>query len=83
MVEKLSAASEAFQPPKGGSPKQLRFPMPAKTTNERKAAERERKRVAGLEEVRGIWADKALHPAIKDAARKLSGKEKTRPIRED
>lgn len=44
--------------------------MTAKTAAERKAAERERRAAADLHEVRGIWAPKELHTAIRDQAAK-------------
>jgi hypothetical protein len=46
--------------------------MTAKTPAERKAAERARKREAGLIEVRGIFAPKHQHDAIRQAARDLA-----------
>jgi len=39
------------------------------TPAQRKAAERQRKARAGLNEVRGIWAPKTAHKAAKEAAR--------------
>lgn len=42
--------------------------MTAKTPTQRKAAERQRKREAGLEEVRGIYAPKSDHAKIKQCA---------------
>lgn len=49
------------------------------TPAQRKAAERERKAAQGLHEVRGIYADKAKHKAIKAAAEVVKlGKETTK-----
>jgi len=44
--------------------------MTAKTTAERQAAYRARKAAANLTEVRGIFALRQIHPAIKAAAKK-------------
>jgi hypothetical protein len=41
----------------------------AKTPNQRKAAERARKKAEGLEEVRGIYAPKSEHDKIRAMAR--------------
>ena len=49
------------------------------TATARKAAERARKREAGLEEVRGIWAHKERHAAIKEAAAALLKKKPRQP----
>ncbi len=43
--------------------------MTARTTAQRQAALRERRKKAGLMEVRGIWAPPSLHAKIKAAAR--------------
>lgn len=45
--------------------------MTAKTAKERQAELRARRREAGLEEVRGIYAPPDKHPAIKAAAKKM------------
>jgi hypothetical protein len=42
------------------------------TATARKAAERKRKREAGLEEVRGIYAPKSEHDKIRAMARMLT-----------
>jgi hypothetical protein len=46
--------------------------MTAQTPTQRKAAERKRKREAGLEEVRGIYAPKTEHARIKAMAKQLT-----------
>ena len=53
--------------------------MTPQTPAQRKAAERQRKREAGLEEVRGIWAHKDRHAAIKEAASELLKKKPRQP----
>ena len=45
--------------------------MTAKTPTERQKAHAERKRAAGLREVRSLWAPLELHKAIRAAAAKL------------
>lgn len=45
--------------------------MTAKTIAERAAALRQRRKKLGLAEVRGIWAPKKLHAAIKALASKV------------
>jgi hypothetical protein len=45
--------------------------MTAKTVAERAALLRLRRRKMGLAEVRGIWAPKKLHAAIKGWAKKM------------
>lgn len=46
--------------------------MTALTDAERQALRRKREKAKGLEEVRGIWAPKADHDAIKEAAARLT-----------
>jgi hypothetical protein len=46
--------------------------MTAKTTAERQAAYRARKAAARLPEVRGIYAAREKHPAIKAAAKMIA-----------
>jgi hypothetical protein len=46
--------------------------MTAKTTAQRQAAYRARKAAANLPEVRGIYAVREKHPAIKSAAKMIS-----------
>lgn len=53
--------------------------MTAKTAAERKAAERERRAAADLHEVRGIWAAKELHTAIRDQAKAFKRQTKGKP----
>ena len=48
--------------------------MTAQTVAQRKAAERARKALAGLAEVRGIYAHPDDHAPIKEAAAKISRK---------
>ncbi len=45
------------------------------TVSQRQAAFRARRRAEGLEEVRGIWARKADHAAIKQAAKQIAKRE--------
>ena len=54
----------------------LAAPMIAapKTDAERQADRRKREKAKGLEEVRGIWAPKVDHEAIKQAAAKVTAK---------
>jgi hypothetical protein len=42
------------------------------TASQRQAAFRARRRAEGLEEVRGIWAPKALHKQIKQEAGRIA-----------
>jgi hypothetical protein len=42
------------------------------TVSQRQAAFRARRRAEGLEEVRGIWAPKALHKQIKQSAKQIA-----------
>lgn len=51
--------------------------MTAKTTAERQREFRARKMAKQLEEVRGIFAPKHLHDAIKEQIRKFLDKQKT------
>jgi hypothetical protein len=48
------------------------------TPAQRKQAERKRKAAQGLHEVRGIYADKARHRAIKAAAEVVKQNEETK-----
>lgn len=48
--------------------------MTALTAAERQALRRKREKAKGLEEVRGIWAPKPEHEAIKQAAAKVTAK---------
>ena len=48
--------------------------MTAKTDAERQADRRKRERANGIQEVRGIWAPKVDHEAIKQAAAKVTAK---------
>lgn len=50
-----------------------------KTTTERQQAFRARKAAAQLQEVRGIFAPKALHAAIKQAAKQIKTEPKEAP----
>lgn len=43
--------------------------MTARTTAQRQAALRERRKKAGLSEVRGVWAPRDAHDYIRDYAR--------------
>jgi hypothetical protein len=48
--------------------------MTAKTVAERTAALRLRRKKLGLAEVRGVWAPKKMHAAIKAALNRLAKK---------
>lgn len=48
--------------------------MTAKTSAQRKSAERARKAQAGISEVRGIWAPVDKHAAIKAAVKQVLSK---------
>lgn len=55
---------------------------PAKTTNERQQAFKQRQADAGLKEVRNLWAHPDDHQAIKDHAAKLTKKrQKAKPAK--
>lgn len=53
--------------------------MTTKTSTERQRAFRARKAAAQLEEVRGIYAPKAAHQAIKQAAKQIAAATKETP----
>ena len=53
--------------------------MTAKTPAQRKADQRAREKLAGLEEVRGILAPPARHAEVKEAAAKLL-RRKPKPV---
>ena len=50
--------------------------MTAKTSTERGRDYRRRQKLKQLEEVRGIWARKVLHKAIKEAAKQFGAETK-------
>lgn len=52
--------------------------MTQQTAAQRKQAERKRKAAQGLHEVRGIYADKAQHQAVKAAAEVVKRNEETK-----
>ncbi len=52
--------------------------MIAKTNTERSKALRERRRIAGLKEVRNIWSPPNLHAELRSEAAKIIGKRKAK-----